>query len=177
MRRRLVYLLPALVFALIASYLLAGLGLDPRTVPSALIDKPAPAFDLPALGDIAPGLKTADLGGEPVLVNVFASWCVPCRAEHPILMRLAAEKGIPVYGIAYKDKPADSLRFLGQLGNPYRRIGVDADGRAGIEWGVYGVPETYLVDKAGRIRHRHVGAIGPQDVAAIVDRVERLRRP
>ncbi|MCC7272444.1 MAG: DsbE family thiol:disulfide interchange protein [Alphaproteobacteria bacterium] len=173
--RRLVYLLPALVFALVAAYLLAGLSLDPRALPSALIDKPAPSFDLPALGDVAPGLGTADLGGEVALVNVFASWCVPCRAEHPLLMRLAAEKGVPVYGIAHKDKPADAMRFLERLGNPYRRIGVDADGRASIEWGVYGVPETFVIDRAGRIRHRHVGALGPQDFAPLLAIVERLR--
>ncbi|BBK33921.1 cytochrome c biogenesis protein CcmG/thiol:disulfide interchange protein DsbE [Stella humosa] len=174
--RRLLYIVPALVFALIAAYLLAGLGLDPKTLPSAMIDKPAPAFDLPALADVAPALKTADLGGEVALVNVFASWCVPCRAEHPILMRLAAEKGVPIYGINQKDKPDDARRFLAQLGNPYRRIGVDADGRASIEWGVYGVPETFVIDRAGRIRYRHVGAFGPQDLDPILAMIERLRR-
>ncbi len=174
--RRLLYIVPALVFGLIAAYLLAGLGLDPKALPSVMIDKPAPEFALPALGDLAPGLATADLQGEVVLVNVFASWCVPCRAEHPLLMRLANEKGVPVFGINHKDKGPDATRFLGQLGNPYRRIGVDADGRASIEWGVYGVPETFVVDRAGRIRYRHVGALGPQDFEPLLAIVERLRR-
>ena len=174
--RRLLYIVPALVFGLIAAWLLAGLGLDPKTLPSAMIDKPVPQFDLPALADAAPPLKTTDLGGEVALVNVFASWCVPCRAEHPLLMRLAREKGVPIYAINQKDKPADALRFLAQLGNPYRRIGVDADGRVSIEWGVYGVPETFVVDRAGRIRYRHVGALGPQDFEPILAMIERLRR-
>ena len=174
--RRLLYIVPALVFGLIAAYLLAGLGLDPKTLPSAMIDKPAPQFALPALGTVAPPLATADLGGEVALVNVFASWCVPCRAEHPLLMRLATEKGVPIFGINQKDKPEDATRFLAQLGNPYRRIGVDPNGRASIEWGVYGVPETFVVDRAGRIRYRHVGALGPQDFEPILAMLERLRR-
>ncbi|BBK40251.1 thiol:disulfide interchange protein [Allostella vacuolata] len=174
--RRLLYIVPALVFGLIAAYLLAGLGLDPKTLPSAMIDKPAPQFALPALGTVAPPLATADLGGEVALVNVFASWCVPCRAEHPLLMRLATEKGVPIFGINQKDKPEDAARFLAQLGNPYRRIGVDANGRASIEWGVYGVPETFVIDRAGRIRYRHVGALGPQDFEPILAMLERLRR-
>ncbi|WP_374444197.1 DsbE family thiol:disulfide interchange protein [Stella sp.] len=174
--RRLLYIVPALLFALVAAWLLAGLGLDPKTLPSAMIDKPAPTFDLPALADDGPRFRTADLGGEVALVNVFASWCVPCRAEHPLLMRLASEKGVPIHGINHKDKPADARRFLDQLGNPYRRIGVDADGRASIEWGVYGVPETFVVDRAGRIRYRHVGALGPQDFEPLLQMIERLRR-
>ncbi|MGE0725253.1 MAG: DsbE family thiol:disulfide interchange protein, partial [Alphaproteobacteria bacterium] len=109
-------------------------------------------------------------------VNVIASWCVPCRAEHPLLNRLAKEQGVLVYGINHKDKPADARRFLDQLGNPYRRIGVDADGRASIEWGVYGVPETFVIDRAGRVRYRHVGALGPQDFDPIVALVEKLRK-
>ena len=174
--RRLVYLVPALLFALVAVWLLAGLDRDPRALPSQLIDKPAPAFDLPPLDAIAPGLKTADLQGEVSLVNVFASWCVPCRAEHPLLTRLAAEKGVVIHAINHKDKPADARRFLDQLGNPYKRIGVDADGRASIEWGVYGVPETFVVDRAGRVRYRHVGALGPQDFDPVLALVEKLRK-
>ena len=174
--RRLLYIVPALVFGLIAAYLLAGLGIDPKAVPSAMIDKPVPQFDLPPLGEVAPGLATADLEGEVTLVNVFASWCAPCRAEHPLLLRLAQEKGIPIVGINQKDKPADATGYLSRYGNPYRRIGVDANGRASIEWGVYGVPETFVVDRNGRIRRRFVGALGPQDVEPILALVEQLRR-
>jgi cytochrome c biogenesis protein CcmG/thiol:disulfide interchange protein DsbE len=160
--RRLVYLLPILLFALLAGYFVLGLQRDPSLLPSALLDKPAPAFDLPGLGG-KPGLATADLAGQIVLVNFFASWCVPCREEHPLLMRLAEEGKIVLYGVDYKDKPDDASRLLGQLGDPYRRIGVDRDGRTAIDFGVYGVPETYVVDRSGRIRYRHVGPITPDD--------------
>lgn len=143
--------------------MLRGMGTgeyDPRGVPSALIGKPAPDFALPPLeGADRPGLAAADLRGErPVLVNFFASWCVPCVIEHPQLMRLARE-GVPVLGIAYKDKPADSLGFLRRHGNPFARLGVDQPGRVAIDWGLYGVPETYLVDKAGIIRWRWAGPL------------------
>jgi cytochrome c biogenesis protein CcmG/thiol:disulfide interchange protein DsbE len=100
-----------------------------------------------------------ELKGQVVLVNFFASWCIPCRAEHPVLMRIAEQERVPLYGIAYKDRPADAKRFLDQLGDPFRRIGLDSAGRTGIEFGVYGVPETYVIDKAGRIRMRHVGPL------------------
>jgi cytochrome c biogenesis protein CcmG, thiol:disulfide interchange protein DsbE len=161
--RRLLYLLPVVLFVVVAAYLGIGLTRDPHTLPSAMIDQPAPSFDLPGLG-AHPGLATKDLvGNGPTLVNFFASWCVPCRVEHPMLMRLAEEGKIRLEGIAYKDKVADTTRFLGQLGDPYKRIGVDADGRVGIDFGVYGVPETYVVDREGRIRYRQVGPISPQD--------------
>lgn len=143
--------------------MLRGMGTgeyDPRGVPSALIGKPAPDFALPPLeGADRPALAAADLHGErPVLVNFFASWCVPCVIEHPQLMRLARE-GVPVLGIAYKDKPADSLGFLRRHGNPFARLGVDQPGRVAIDWGLYGVPETYLVDKEGIIRWRWAGPL------------------
>jgi cytochrome c biogenesis protein CcmG/thiol:disulfide interchange protein DsbE len=142
--------------------LLLGLGRDPSVLPSALIDTPAPAFDLPGLGARA-GLATADLPGRVTLVNFFASWCVPCRAEHPMLMRLAKEGHIALYGIAYKDQPEASGQLLAQLGDPYSRVGVDSTGRTAIDFGVYGVPETYVLDKAGRIRYRQVGPITQED--------------
>lgn len=160
--RRLIYILPLLLFALLAIYFAIGLRHDPSLLPSALLDKPAPEFDLPGLGDKS-GLAKSDLLGHVVLVNFFASWCAPCRVEHPLLMRLAEEGKITLYGIDYKDKPEDASRLLGQLGDPYRRIGVDREGRTAIDFGVYGVPETYVVDKAGRIRYRQVGPIAPED--------------
>src|SRR5579859_6161796 len=144
--RRLIYLLPVLVFVAITAYFFRGLQRDPSLLPSALIDKPAPQFDLPGLG-AKPGLASGDLAGHVVLVNFFASWCVPCRVEHPLLMRLATEEKLPLYGIAYKDKPENTQHLLAQTGDPYRQIGVDADGRTGIDFGVYGVPETYVIDK------------------------------
>jgi cytochrome c biogenesis protein CcmG, thiol:disulfide interchange protein DsbE len=134
---------------------------DPRGVPSALLGKPVPEFSLPPLaGADRPGLAAEDLRspGRPVLVNFFASWCMPCVIEHPQLMRLA-RAGVPVLGVAYKDRPADSLGFLQKHGNPYARLGVDQPGRVAIDWGLYGVPETYLIDKAGLIRWRWAGPL------------------
>ena len=162
--KRLLFLLPVIVFLIVAGYFAWGLlsDRDPSAVPSALIDKPVPQFDLqPVDGLDSPGLATADLTGsdKPVLLNVWASWCVPCRAEHPILMRLAERDGVTVHGINYKDKPADATRFIQNLGNPYTRIGADPTGRAGIQLGVYGVPETYVIGPSGKIRYKHTGPI------------------
>lgn len=141
-------------------------GYDPRGVPSALLDRPAPDFALPRLdGFDLPALDSAALrGGRPQLVNFFASWCVPCVAEHPLLTRLA-RNGVPILGIAYKDKPEDSAAFLRRHGNPFQRIGVDRPGRVAIDWGVYGVPETYVVDRAGVIRWRQAGVLTDEVVA------------
>ena len=158
--RRLVYALPLLAFAAIAVWFLFGLGRDPAKLPSALIDKPVPQFVLPALeGGNGKGIATDDLRGRVTLVNFFASWCAPCKIEHPLLMRLAAEKRVAVLGVSYKDKAAESRRFLTQLGDPFAATGFDPEGRVAIDWGVYGVPETFVVDRQGRIRHRHVGPI------------------
>lgn len=159
MIRRVLFLLPLVVFAVLAAYFIIGLGKDPRIIPSALIDKPVPEFDLPALTEDRLGLSSADFGGEVTLVNVFASWCVPCRAEHPIISRLAEDGVVKVYGLNWKDKQEDAIAWLKELGDPYERIGHDLSGRVGIDWGVYGVPESYLVDKQGRIRFKHVGPI------------------
>jgi cytochrome c biogenesis protein CcmG, thiol:disulfide interchange protein DsbE len=158
--RRLPYLLPIALFLVLIAYFALALrpGRDPSTLPSALIDKPAPDFELTGLAG-AQGLSRAALGGHVAIVNFFASWCVPCRAEHPLLMRLAEQEHVALFGIAYKDKPEDTVRFLAQLGDPYRRVGLDQSGRVGIEFGVYGVPETYLIDGAGHIRLRHVGPL------------------
>jgi cytochrome c biogenesis protein CcmG, thiol:disulfide interchange protein DsbE len=161
--RRLIYLLPIAAFTALAGYFVVSLSRDPSVLPSAMLNQPTPAFTLAGLQG-QPGLARDEFRGQVVLINFFASWCVPCRAEHPLLMRLAAELKTPVYGIDYKDKPEDAARFLSELGNPYGRIGADRDGRVGIDFGVYGVPETYVIDKAGRIRLRHVGPLTPADV-------------
>ncbi|MBL4722046.1 MAG: DsbE family thiol:disulfide interchange protein [Alphaproteobacteria bacterium] len=154
---RILFLAPLALFAIVAAYLAVGLTRDARILPSALIDKPAPQFDLKALKDGDPGFSTADLKGDVILVNIFASWCVPCRAEHPLLMRLAQDKTIKIYGLNWKDRKKDAIAWLNELGDPYDLIGHDLSGRAGIEWGVYGVPETYLIDRDGRIRYKKVG--------------------
>jgi len=157
--QRFLYLLPLLVFLGISTYFAIGLGKDPSKLPSALLDKPVPEFELPPLLEVLPGLATADFGGEVVMVNVFASWCIPCRIEHPLITRLADDGILPVYGINYKDEKADAIAWLDELGNSYARIGWDLSGRVGIEWGVYGVPESYIVGKQGHIRYKHVGPI------------------
>jgi cytochrome c biogenesis protein CcmG/thiol:disulfide interchange protein DsbE len=158
--RRLIALLPVGFFLILAGYFAWSLrpGYDPHALPSAMIDQEAPAFDLPALSGNGTLARDA-LKGQPAVVNFFASWCVPCRVEHPLLMRLAAQGKIRLYGIAYKDKPEDSARFLAQMGDPYKAIGIDRDGRTGLDFGVYGVPETYVLDADGHIRKRFVGPL------------------
>lgn len=160
--RRLLYLIPVAVFVAVGIGLAVGLTRDPSTLPSALLDQPVPQFELPALAG-GEGLASEDLKGRVSLVNVFASWCVPCRVEHPVLMRLA-EEGVPIFGINYKDPPDKAQAWLAELGDPFEKIGADRDGRVGIEWGVYGVPETFVIDAQGRIRHRHVGPIQARDL-------------
>ena len=175
MARKLAFLLPAALFAVLLVAFAMGLSRDPQLLPSALIDRPAPDFALPGLEAGAGGLTRKDLGGRVTLVNFFASWCVPCREEQPVLMVLAHRAGITLDGIAYKDKPEQSRRFLDTFGDPYRHIGVDRDGTTAINFGVYGVPETYVVDRAGHIRYRHVGPLAPEDVAEkilpLIDRI------
>lgn len=159
--KRVLFLVPLAVFAVLAVYFAVGLTKDPQKIPSALIDKPAPEFELPPIeGMDGPGFATADLKeGEVSVVNVFASWCVPCRAEHPLINELA-ERGIArVYGLNYKDKAEEARAWLERLGNNYTAIGADTSGRVGIDWGVYGVPETFVVDGSGRIRYKHVGPL------------------
>ncbi len=161
--KRLVYILPLAVFAVLAFYFVLGLRLDPSVIPSALIDKPVPTFELPPIeGKPGNGFSSADLVGRVSAVNVFASWCLPCSAEHPLVTRLGQIEGVTLYGINYKDKPADALAWLDELGNPYWEIGADAKGRVGIDWGVYGLPETFIIDKKGRIRYKHVGPMTPK---------------
>lgn len=176
-RRGWLFLLPVLVFAAVGVVLALGLGRDPQTLPSVLIDKPAPSFALPPLpGRDEHGFSSADLGGRPMLVNVFASWCVPCRIEHPVLDQLARE-GVTIHAINYKDAPEDALAFLRALGDPFTRIGADRQGRAAIDWGVYGVPETFVIDRDGRIRYRHVGPLQPRDLEQTIrPLLEKLAR-
>lgn len=165
-RRRLLYLLPVFVFVAIAIGLLWGLrpGHDPSAVPTVMIDKPVPDFELPALAAGAPALKSSDVKGRLYLINFFASWCVPCRAEHPLLLGLAKDKRIELVGIAWKNAPADASAFLAELGNPYSMAVADQTGRTGIDFGTYGVPESYLVDQDGKIRFKQLGPFTEDDI-------------
>jgi len=173
---RALFLIPLLLFLGLAAYLGFGLTRDASVLPSTLIDKPAPDFDLPPLLPDGLGLKTADLKGQVSLVNVFASWCVPCRAEHPIWARVTADEKLPVYGINWKDKREASTAWLKELGNPYARIGYDPDNKAGVEWGVYGAPETYVIDKDGRVRFKYVGPVFEETLeSTILPLVRKLR--
>jgi cytochrome c biogenesis protein CcmG/thiol:disulfide interchange protein DsbE len=155
---------PLVIFIALGALLGIGLTLNPREIPSPLLDKPVPHFQLAPVKGRTLGLATADLRGEVSVVNVFASWCVECRAEHPLWMQLGARKLLPIHGLNYKDKPDDAARWLAELGDPYARTGADIDGRVGIDWGVYGVPETFVVDKRGVIRHKIIGPITPKIV-------------
>ena len=167
-RLRPVMLLPLILFAGLAALFLLRLesNTGPDIVPSVLIGKPAPDFSLPALaGSGVPGLSRADLNGHLTLVNIFASWCVPCRQEHPVLERIAKDSRIRLVGIDYKDKPENARALLNDQGNPYAAIGVDESGRTFIDWGAYGVPETYLVGADGIIAKKYIGPLTDETVA------------
>ena len=155
-------LMPLLLFAGVVVLLAIGLTRDPREVPSPLIGKAVPVFALPHVKGRALGLSSGDLTGEVSLVNVFASWCAACRDEHPVLMNLQREGFVPIHGLNYKDRPEDAARWLDTLGDPYARTGADLDGRVAIDWGVYGVPETFVVDRDGRIAYKHIGPVTPE---------------
>ena len=152
-------LIPLVVFVALVGFLFVGLFRDPREVPSPLIGKPAPGFTLAQLRDPAKTLGPGDLKGQVWLLNVWASWCVSCRDEHPLLVELGRAKIVPIVGLNYKDEPAAGLKWLAQNGDPYNVSVVDRDGRVGIDWGVYGVPETFVVDKTGAIRYKQIGPI------------------
>jgi len=152
---------PAAIFLGVIAAFVFGLERDPNILPSTLIGKPVPEFSLPPVNGRTLGLAAGDLRGEVSLVNAFASWCVACRLEHPVFMRLKESGIVPLHGLNYKDKPDDAARWLDQMGDPYTRTGADIDGRVAIDWGVYGVPETFVIDRQGRIAFKQVGPITP----------------
>ncbi len=162
------FLLPVVIFALLAGLLGWGLTRDPKEVPSPLIGKPAPAFTAPTLFDPQKTFSASDYLGKVWVLNVWASWCVACRAEHQYVTQLARMQLVPVVGLDYKDKPADGRAWLGELGNPYTVIPTDEKGRIGIDWGVYGVPETFLIDKQGMIAYKHIGPINADSLRDII---------
>lgn len=174
--QRIVFVAPVVVFAVLAIALGWGLTRNPQEIPSALIGKTVPEFALPPVQGRTLGLAAADLRGEVSLVNVFASWCTACRYEHPLFMEIAERGVVPLHGLNYKDRPADAAAWLDELGDPYTRTGADRDGRVAIEWGVYGVPETYVVGADGRIAYKQIGPV-TRDVLedTILPLVERLR--
>lgn len=159
---RIRFIAPLAIFILLTVFFAIGLTRDPRKVPSPLIGKPVPEFELPPVQGRSQGLAANHLRGEVSIVNVFASWCAPCREEHPLLVSLARQGVVTIHGLNYKDAPEAASKWLDALGDPYRRTGADLDGRVGIDWGVYGVPETFVVDREGRIAYKHVGPLTPQ---------------
>ena len=172
----LLILLPLIIFVGLSGLFLwqMAAGEDPNKIPSVLINKPAPEFDLPALdasfgitrpdGHIMPGFKTADLKGKVSVINVWASWCPTCRDEHPLLLDLTRDTRFDLIGLAYKDEPKNTARFLKNYSNPFDIVGMDLSGRTGIDWGVYGAPETFIVDRTGTIRYKHIGALTPRSL-------------
>lgn len=164
---KLKYLLPLALFVVLAVFLAIGLKLDPKQIPSPLIGKAAPSFSLPILASPEKNLTTQDLQGKVWLLNVWASWCVSCRQEHPVLLELAKMNPVTIIGLNYKDEAAAAGSWLQQLGNPYHASVMDADGRVGIDYGVYGVPETFVIDKRGVIRYKHTGPVEPGDLEGI----------
>ena len=156
------FAIPLALFVLLTGFLAVGLMRDPREVPSPFIGKPAPAFELAQLHDRTLGFTPHDMKGRVWLLNVWASWCVSCRLEHPLLVELARREVVPIVGLNYKDKPEDGVQWLTKFGNPYVLSAFDADGRVGIDYGVYGVPETFVIDRQGVIRYKQIGPITPE---------------
>ncbi len=171
------FLIPLFLFLALIALFVVGLQRDPREVPSPLIDKPAPQFSLPELLDSNTTFSTADLQKQPVsLFNVWASWCVACRQEHPFLMELKRRGEVPIYSLNYKDKRPDAMAWLNRFGNPYTAIAFDEKGRVGIDWGVYGVPETFVVDRKGIIRYKQIGPLTEQAwQETILPLIEKIR--
>ncbi|NIP72700.1 MAG: DsbE family thiol:disulfide interchange protein [Gammaproteobacteria bacterium] len=171
------YLIPLVLFVALVGLFAVGLQMDPKKVPSPLIGKPAPAFELPRLQDPDARLGTAQLKGKVSLLNVWASWCVACRTEHPFLMELSRRGEVPIYGLNYKDERADGLAWLARFGDPYEASAMDADGRVGMDWGVYGVPETFVLDHQGVIRYKHIGPLEPrawqEEIAPLLRRLQQ----
>lgn len=181
-RSRLIFILPGLVFVALVGLFAVQLfsGRNPAELPSVLINKPVPTFSLAPLegltaaGKPVPGFSNEDLKGRVTVVNVWASWCGPCRQEHPLLVDLAKDPSIRVVGINQRDNPDNARRFLGALGNPYAAVGVDPNGRASIDWGVYGVPETFIVGPDGTIRHKHIGPLTPENVLGFKEKLRAV---
>lgn len=170
------YLIPLAVFLGLAAFFAVGLTRDPRTVPSPFIDKPAPQFRLEQLGDTRLAFTPEDMKGKVWMLNVWASWCSSCRIEHPILVEMSKRGIVPIVGLNYKDRREDALPWLARFGDPYALSVWDIDGKVGIDYGVYGVPETYVIDKAGVIRFKQIGPVTPQVVTEqIIPLVQQLQ--
>jgi cytochrome c biogenesis protein CcmG, thiol:disulfide interchange protein DsbE len=169
------FLLPLGIFVLLVVLLAFGLTQDPKKVPSPLIDKAAPAFTLPRLANLSETFSPQDMAGKVWVLNVWASWCVSCRAEHEIIKKLSRMQMVDIVGLNYKDEVVDGKRWLQQLGNPYTFSVVDRDGRVGIDWGVYGVPETFIIGKDGLIKYKHIGPVTAQSLQDdIIPRLKAL---
>ena len=158
------FIVPLVLFGALVAFFAVGLTRDPREVPSPLIDKPAPAFRLQQLADEKLAFAPEDMKGKVWMLNVWASWCVSCRVEHPLLVELSRQKVVPIVGLNYKDRRDEGLQWLAKFGNPYDLSAFDVEGRAGIDYGVYGVPETFVIDKQGVIRHKQIGPITPESL-------------
>ena len=174
---RILLFVPLAIFAVTLVYFGMGLRQDPSAIPSQMIDRPLPAFDLAGIADGDPGLSDTDLLGQVSLLNVFGSWCPPCAIEHPMLMQISRSGRVPIYGVDWRDEPGAGAAWLARHGNPYSRVGDDAQGRLAIDLGITGAPETFLVDADGRVRHRHVGII-TEDVwrNTLLPMIEELER-
>lgn len=167
------FLIPMGIFLVLVLFLGAGLKLDPKEVPSPLIGKPAPAFALARLDDPAQTIRRDDLLGQVWMLNVWASWCVACREEHPLLVEFAKSKMLPIYGLNYKDKPLAGQKWLSDFGNPYTASLSDLDGRVGIDFGVYGVPETFIIDRQGVVRFKQIGPVTPEVIRTKIEPLVR----
>lgn len=176
MKNRFVFLAPLAAFVALLIYFSLGLTRDPSTIPSVLINRPAPTFELPPIAGRERGFSSDDLKGGVMLVNIWGSWCVACRIEHPVLMEIAARGDVPIMGIDWKDEPGAGAAWLEKWGDPYAQIGDDADGRVSIDFGVTGAPETFVVDHNGRIRYKHIGPITEQfwreDIEPVIERLK-----
>lgn len=169
MSRRVLPISAIIVVLVVLAFFYRGLSLDPKELPSALLDKPAPMFNLPQLHEPAKSFSPAEMKGKVWLLNVWASWCAACRSEHPLFMQLARQGNFPIYGLNYKDRPEDGMQWLRQLGDPYKVSASDVAGNVGIDFGVYGVPETFLIDKEGVIRYKHVGPVSRKDWKEVIE--------
>jgi cytochrome c biogenesis protein CcmG/thiol:disulfide interchange protein DsbE len=176
--KRLWFLIPLAAFFALAAILARGLKLDPHEVPSPLIDKPAPAFALTRLDDATQTIRLADMHGKVWMLNVWASWCVSCREEHPLLVEFSKKHVVPIYGLDYKDQRTDASGWLARFGNPYDASLFDGEGRVGIDFGVYGVPETFIIDKNGVIRMKHIGPLTQEALTMKIEPfLEKLKKP